>query len=309
MIARTLFRCFPLQALSAAGFLVLLVGFLSRYAFATTLEQVDDRGSVISLSAPPVRVVSLAPHLTEILFDIGAGQRLVGVMAFSDFPEQAKALPRVGNHSHLNFEQILSLQPDLILGWRGGNRESDLKVLRDFGLKVFETDPRTLEDVAALMRRLGMILGVPEAAEDRARHFEEAVMRLRKTRSNRRPLRVFYQVWDQPIYTLNGDHVVTQMIEGCGGTNVFSALDALSPVVSIEAVLDTNPEVILGPRESDQSASWMTRWESWPQVKAVANKQVHSIPADLVARMGPRLVDAMAAICGSLSTARSQYDG
>ncbi len=309
MIARTLFRCFPLQALSAAGFLVLLVGFLSRYAFATTLEQVDDRGSVISLSAPPVRVVSLAPHLTEILFDIGAGQRLVGVMAFSDFPEQAKALPRVGNHSHLNFEQILSLQPDLILGWRGGNRESDLKVLRDFGLKVFETDPRTLEDVAMLMRRLGMILGVPEAAEDRARHFEEAVMRLRKTRSNRRPLRVFYQVWDQPIYTLNGDHVVTQMIEGCGGTNVFSALDALSPVVSIEAVLDTNPEVILGPRESDQSASWMTRWESWPQVKAVANKQVHSIPADLVARMGPRLVDAMAAICGSLSTARSQYDG
>ncbi len=309
MIARTLFRCFPLQALSAAGFLVLLFGFLSRYAFATTLEQVDDRGSVISISAPPVRVVSLAPHLTEILFDIGAGQRLVGVMAFSDFPEQAKALPRVGNHSHLNFEQILSLQPDLILGWRGGNRESDLKVLRDFGLKVFETDPRTLEDVAMLMRRLGMILGVPEAAEDRARHFEEAVMRLRKTRSNRRPLRVFYQVWDQPIYTLNGDHVVTQMIEGCGGTNVFSALDALSPVVSIEAVLDTNPEVILGPRESDQSASWMTRWESWPQVKAVANKQVHSIPADLVARMGPRLVDAMAAICGSLSTARSQYDG
>ncbi len=309
MIARTLFRCFPLQALFAAGFLLLLFGFLSRYAFATTLEQVDDRGSVISLSAPPVRVVSLAPHLTEILFDIGAGQRLVGVMAFSDFPEQAKALPRVGNHSHLNFEQILSLQPDLILGWRGGNRESDLKVLRDFGLKVFETDPRTLEDVAMLMRRLGMILGVPEAAEDRARHFEEAVMRLRKTRSNRRPLRVFYQVWDQPIYTLNGDHVVTQMIEGCGGTNVFSALDALSPVVSIEAVLDTNPEVILGPRESDQSASWMTRWESWPQVKAVANKQVHSIPADLVARMGPRLVDAMAAICGSLSTARSQYDG
>ncbi len=309
MIAGTLFRWFPLRALYAAGFLVLLFGFLSRYAFATTLEEVDDRGSVISISAPPVRVVSLAPHLTEILFDIGAGQRLVGVMAFSDFPEQAKALPRVGNHSHLNFEQILSLQPDLILGWRGGNRESDLKVLRDFGLKVFETDPRTLEDVAALMRRLGMILGVPEAAEDRARHFEEAVMRLRKTRSIRRPLRVFYQVWDQPIYTLNGDHVITQMIEGCGGTNVFSALDALSPVVSIEAVLDTNPEVILGPRESDQSASWMTRWESWPQVKAVANKQVHSIPADLVARMGPRLVDAMAAICGSLSIAQSQYDG
>lgn len=309
MIARTPFRCFPLRSLIATGLLVLLSAFLSRYAFATTLEQVDDRGSVISLSAPPVRVVSLAPHLTEILFDIGAGQRLVGVMAFSDFPEQAKALPRVGNHSHLNFEQILSLQPDLILGWRGGNRESDLKVLRDFGLKVFETDPRTLEDVAALMRRLGMILGVPEAAEDRARHFEEAVTRLRKTRSNRRPLRVFYQVWDQPIYTLNGDHVVSQMIEGCGGTNVFSALDALSPVVSIEAVLDTDPEVILGPLESDQSASWMTRWESWPQVKAVANKQVHSIPADLVARMGPRLVDAMAAICGSLSTARSQYDG
>lgn len=309
MIARTPFRWFPLRSLIATGLLVLLSAFLSRYAFATTLEQVDDRGSVISLSAPPVRVVSLAPHLTEILFDIGAGQRLVGVMAFSDFPEQAKALPRVGNHSHLNFEQILSLQPDLILGWRGGNRESDLKVLRDFGLKVFETDPRTLEDVAALMRRLGMILGVPEAAEDSARHFEEAVTRLRKTRSNRRPLRVFYQVWDQPIYTLNGDHVVSQMIEGCGGTNVFSALDALSPVVSIEAVLDTDPEVILGPRESDQSASWMTRWESWPQVKAVANKQVHGIPADLVARMGPRLVDAMAAICGSLSMARSQYDG
>ncbi len=301
-------HCTPAAALRIA-FLALTVIWGNGVSLGDVLEQADDRGSVITLPAPAMRVVSLAPHLTEILFDIGAGDRLVGAMAFSDFPEAARLLPRVGNYSYLDLELILSLKPDLILGWRGGNRESDLETLGNLGLSVFETDPRTLEDVAALMRRLGVLTGHLETASNRAQQFEAAIHRLRNEYGSRRALRVFYQVWDQPIYTLNSNHVVTQLIEGCGGINVFSGLKSVSPVVSIEAVLEADPEVIVGPRESDQSALWMSRWTTWPTVTAVKGEQLHAIPADLVARMGPRLVDAMDAMCRSLAAARTHYDG
>ena len=273
---------------------------------AGTIEVADDRGQQIFLSAPASRVVSLAPHLTEIVFYVGAGQALRGVMAYSDFPDQAKAIPRIGTHSRIDIEAVVAMQPDLVLGWSDGNSESDLATLKKLGLRVFETNPRTIADVGTLIRNVGKLLGQTELAEYRADEFENDINVLRKEYAARYPVRVFYQIWDKPIYTLGGQHVVTRLIEGCGGINVFADLAALSPVVSREAVLAADPEVIVGPREGEVLPSWVGEWQNWPSLDAVARDQIYTVNADHINRMGPRLVDAMATLCEALQVARDQ---
>ena len=251
---------------------------------AGTIEVTDDRGQHVSLSAPASRVVSLAPHLTEIVFHVGAGQALRGVMAYSDFPDAAKAIPRIGTHRRIDIEAVVAMQPDLVLGWSDGNSESDLATLKKLGLRVFETNPRTIADVGTLIRNVGKLLGQTELAEYRADEFENDINVLRKEYAARYPVRVFYQIWDKPIYTLGGQHVVTRLIEGCGGINVFADLAALSPVVSREAVLAADPEVIVGPREGEVLPSWVGEWQNWPSLDAVARDQIYTVNADQIGR-------------------------
>ena len=269
------------------------------------VEVADDRGRSIVLDTPARRVVALAPHLTEVLFHIGSGGRLVGVMDHSDFPAAAQRLPRIGRHSRLNIEAILALKPDLIVGWQSGNPAGDIALLETLGLPVFVSEPRTLADIGTLMRRLGILVGKPELARQRADDFARGVKDLAVRYAGRSRLRVFYQVWDEPLYTLNREHIISELISDCGGVNIFADTAVLSPVVSLEAVIARDPEVIVGGTSADTLPGWVERWQDWPSVTAVRLGQVHVINADHIGRMGPRLLDGMRALCHAIDQARS----
>ena len=180
-----------------------------------------------------MRVVSLAPNITEILFFIGAGEQVVGAVEYSDFPPAARDLPVIGSHNRFDVEQILSLKPDLIVGWLSGNSLEDLQGLKDLGLPVFISEPGTVDDIVSLMERLGALTGHQAQSLSQASAFRASINASRETYSTRRPVSVFYQVWEEPIYTLNGDHVISQLISLCGGRNIFSDLKQLAPVVSL----------------------------------------------------------------------------
>jgi len=265
---------------------------------------VDDRGDPVSLASPATRVISLAPNLTELLFHIGAGDRVVGVMEYSDFPPAAKTLPRVGAHNHFDIETILALRPDLIVGWDSGNPQSDLIQLDELGLPVFVSEAQDVEGVSSLMRRLGTLTGQQDQANQQADAFAREVARLQALYSGRRRLRVFYQVWDQPIYTLNREHIINDLIDACGGENIFADLERLAPVVSLESVIARDPEVIVGGRDTSATPPWMVRWQRWSGITAVRNAHVYAIDANHIGRMGPRLVDGMEALCGVIDKAR-----
>ena len=269
------------------------------------VEVADDRGQTVSLDAPARRVVTLAPHLTEILFHIGSGDLLVGVMDHSDFPAGAQHLPRVGNHSRLDIEAILALKPDLIVGWESGNPPEEIALLETLGLPVFVSEPRSLADIATLMSRLGRLVGKPEFAGQRADDFARGVEQLAISYANRSRLRVFYQVWDEPLYTLNREHIISELIADCGGVNIFADTATLSPAVSLESVIARDPEVIVGGSSANTIPGWVERWQDWPSVTAVRLGQVHVINADHIGRMGPRLLEGMRALCHAIDQARS----
>ena len=265
---------------------------------------VDDVGQKVALTSPAMRVVSLAPNLTEILFFIGAGEQVVGVVEYSDFPPAARDLPVIGSHNRFDVEQILSLKPDLIVGWRSGNSQEDLDGLKRLGLPVFISEPGTVDDIVSLMERLGELTGRQTHSLSQATAFRASFNASRETYSTRRQVRVFYQVWEQPIYTLNGDHVISQLISLCGGTNIFSDLKQLAPVVSLESVLARDPEVIVGGGVFGQTPPWAERWQSWPTVRAVRNRHIYAVDSDHIARMGPRLAEGVEALCLVIDKAR-----
>ena len=265
---------------------------------------IDDVGQEVALTSPAMRVVSLAPNLTEILFFIGAGEQVVGVVEYSDFPPAARDLPVIGSHNRFDVEQILSLKPDLIVGWRSGNSQEDLDGLKRLGLPVFISEPSTVEGIVSLMERLGELTGHQAQSLSQASAFRASFNASRETYSTRRPVRVFYQVWEQPIYTLNGDHVISQLISLCGGTNIFSDLKQLAPVVSLESVLARDPEVIVGGGVFGQTPPWAERWQSWPTVRAVRNRHIYAVDSDHIARMGPRLAEGVEALCLVIDKAR-----
>ena len=266
---------------------------------------VDDSGIKVSLTSPATRIISLAPNLTEILFFIGAGEQVVGAVEYSDFPAAARQLPLVGAHNRFDVEQILSLKPDLIVAWLSGNSQDGLQALKQLGLPVFISEPSTVDGIVSLMERLGKLTGNETEAVEQASAFRASIDASRKTYSNRQPVRVFYQVWEQPIYTLNGDHVISHLIDLCGGRNIFSDLKHLAPVVSLESVLARDPEVIVGGGVFGEIPPWAERWQSWPTVKAVQNQHIYAIDSDHIARMGPRLAQGMEALCLVIDKARN----
>ena len=265
---------------------------------------VDDAGQKVALTSPAMRVVSLAPNLTEVLFFIGAGEQVVGVVEYSDFPPAARDLPVIGSHNRFDVEQILSLKPDLIVGWRSGNSQEDLDGLKRLGLPVFISEPSTVEGIVSLMERLGELTGHQAQSLSQASAFRASFNASRETYSTRRQVSVFYQVWEQPIYTLNGDHVISQLISLCGGRNIFSDLKQLAPVVSLESVLARDPEVIVGGGIFGQTPPWAERWQSWPTVRAVRNRHIYAVDSDHIARMGPRLAEGVEALCLVIDKAR-----
>jgi len=259
---------------------------------------------VQAAAAERPRLVTLAPSLSEIAYAAGAGEALVGTVEYSDYPVAARSLPRVGDGWQVDVESVLALRPDVVLAWSSGTPQATIDKLRGLGLRVVSVPTFRLADVPAALRQLGALAGTPADAEAAATRFEEAIRRLREQYAGVPVLTVFVQIDDQPLYTVGGRHVISEVVELCGGRNVFEGLPQVAPAIDLEAVLARDPQVILSTDDTvtDPAAAW----RRWPQLKAVRAGAVYSLPADLVARATPRLASGAERTCQALADARSR---
>jgi len=217
------------------------------------LDVTDDSGRHVQLEQPARRIVSLAPHATELLFAAGAGDAVVGVASYSDYPPGAGQRTHIGDSQNLNLEAIVALQPDLVVAWQSGNLATQVERLQKLGLSVFYSEPRSAEDIATNLERLGVLAGTETTAGEAATAFRATYRQLQQRYAQRAPVRVFYEIWYQPLMTVNGEHLINQVIHLCGGNNVFAGLDTLAPTVSTEAVLEAQPEVIIVGATAEQA--------------------------------------------------------
>jgi iron complex transport system substrate-binding protein len=279
--------------LSAAA--VVSVGFVARTAVAADAKK--------GAPATP-RILSLAPNLTEIAYAAGAGSLLVGTVEFSDYPAAAKAVPRVGDAWRVDAERVLELRPDVVLVWPTGTPETTISRLRALGLNIVEVPTQSLADVPRALRQVGRLAGTTTVAERTARDFETRVAQQRAQYAHRSLLSVFIQIDDEPIYTVNGRHVISEIVALCGGRNVFAELPQLAPPISAEAVLAADPQVILST--DDTIADPLELWSQWPRMKAVRSGNVYKLSSDLVTRASPRLAQGVEVTCSALERARSR---
>jgi iron complex transport system substrate-binding protein len=283
--------------------------WLAALAFAAagpasaTITATDDAGATVVLAAPAMRIVSLAPHATELLFAIGAGPRIVGTLDTSDFPEAAKAIPRVGDARALDLERIVALAPDLVVTWPW-TAPAQVEALRSRGIAVFTTKPATIDGIALDLERLGALTGNAEAAAREAAAFRARLASLSERYRNAPRVRVFYEIWDAPLYTIGGDHLITQAMAVCGGENVFASLSLPAPAVDVEAVLAAKPDAIIAGSDRGTRPAWLDAWRHWKELPAVANNRLYAVDADLLHRPGPRFVDGVALLCTAIDRAR-----
>jgi len=285
--------------------LLLLSLLLAPDANAADIVVRDDAGRQVVLERAARRIVSLAPHATELLFAAGAGNRVVGVVGNSDYPAGARERPVVGNAASLNLEAIIALRPDLVVAWKSGNNGAALERLAGLGVAVFYSEPRRLEDVASNLQRLGTLAGTAATAQSAARQFLEDYRQLAREYAGRATVRTFYQIWAQPLITVNGQHLISQVIGLCGGRNIFTGLDALAPVVNREAVLVADPQIIIAGGKPGERARQLDSWQAWTQVSAVKNRQLYLIDPDLIQRQGPRILEGARIMCRQIEKARS----
>jgi iron complex transport system substrate-binding protein len=272
-----------------------------------------DRGPAGLLTPPgePARrIISLAPHLTELVYSAGAGHLLVGVVEFSDFPPAARTLPRIGDAFRVDYERIGRLDPDLILVWPSGNPKELVNRLRGLGYRVVGLEPSRLDAIAASLVEIGKLTGTEDVAFAAAAEFRREVDELRNRYANSDRLRVFYQIAEVPYFTVNGKHVIGEIIELCGGRNVFADVDNLAPPVTLEAILAADPEVIivsLAPngQADGSSGSWRNTWDRWQNLAAVRAGNLFTVRADLVSRSSTRIIEGARQICQQLEAART----
>lgn len=269
----------------------------------------DDEGNKVTLDQPAQRVVSLAPHVTELLFAAGGARKVVGVVDYSDYPPEARALPRVGSHRQIDLERLIALKPDLLVVWLHGGAARQLEPLRKLGIPVYVSEPHRLADIGETMRRLGRLLGTDAEAGRAADAFDSRLAGIAARYASRPPVKVFYQVWDRPLYTLNGSHTASDAIRLCGGENIFGSLPVTAPTVTVEAVLKENPEVIVSgnrPGQQNQDGAGLAAWKQYPSLLAARRGNLFAIDADQLVRPGPRILDGAAGLCERLDEARGK---
>lgn len=266
----------------------------------------DDRGRTVHLDQPALRIVSLAPHATELLFAVGGGDRIVATVAYSDYPEAAESIPRVGTATQLDLERLLALSPDLVIAWSSGSPGATLERLENLGLTLYYSEPGDFAGIAADLRRLGQLVGQEGRGASAAEEFLGRIAELRHQFSQRDKVTVFYQVWDQPLMTVNDQHLIGRAIELCGGHNLFGALETLVPRPGHETVIAADPEAIVSGGPGEDRADWLDAWRAWPQLTAVRQDNLFFIPPSILQRHTPRMAQGVALLCEALETARSR---
>lgn len=270
---------------------------------------IDDDGNEHSFNKPVTRIVSLMPHATELLFEVGAGNTIVGAVQYSDYPEAAKTIPRVGGYSALNIEAIIALQPELLIAWPEGNRNRELDRLKALGMKVFVSDPRKFSDIADALLAYGQITGNNQQAAKAQQIFNTKLNDLRNRYSVEKnqgleEISVFYQVWNSPLMTQNGNTFISRAIEVCGGNNIFADLPMTNPQVSIESILVKNPQVIVASGMGESRPEWLDDWRKYKTLQAVKNNHLYHVSPDLFQRPTSRFLLGTEQLCESVQKAR-----
>jgi iron complex transport system substrate-binding protein len=279
-----------------------LIALSITHSIAAEISLKDDLDRTVRLRAPAQRIVTLAPFLTELVFDAGAGERIVGVSAYSDFPPEAKRLPQVGTAVNFSIEEIAALRPDLVLVWKDSMRPEDLERIERFGAAVFVAGARALEDVPRLLDSLGRLTG-RDASQVGAEYGRKLAV-LRRTYAGKRKLATFLEIWNRPLTTITGRHFINQALEICGAENVFRELPGVAPVVSWEEVYRRDPEVIVGISSGVSAEEFRAGWKAHGTLSAVkANRLVHVHP-DRLQRQTARTPDGIAELCEELDRVR-----
>ncbi|MDR2507759.1 MAG: cobalamin-binding protein [Candidatus Accumulibacter sp.] len=263
----------------------------------------------LRLEKPARRIVTLAPHLAEMVFAAGAGDRLVGVVDYSTYPEEAKKIPRVGGYSHFDLEAIVALNPDLIVAWRSGNSPAHIEKLQKLGLPVYVSQPDQIEDIAQELLHLGALADTRTAANAEAARLRARLKALRDRYASLARVRTFYQIWKQPLTTIGGKQIISSVIRLCGGENIFDSLEPLAANVTVESVVAANPEVIIASGMDQSRPEWLDDWRRWASIAAVEQNNLFFIDPDLIQRHTPRLLDGAERLCEHLETARSRRPG
>lgn len=264
----------------------------------------DDAGQTVTLQKPAQRIVTLAPHATELVYAAGGGARIVGTVSYSDFPAAAKNIPRVGDNSQIDMEWLIALKPDLIVASQYGNAARQIAQLRQLDIPLFYSEPRKLEHIAGSVLRLGQLMGSENIAQATAAGLRQKLASLQTQYQGRLPVRTFYQVWDKPLYTLNGQSIVSDAMRVCGGENIFASMAVIAPNISIEAVLQQDPEAIISGDQRNQRDGGVNLWKPYTTMTAVRRGNLFSLDGDLLSRAGPRILDGAAALCEKLELAR-----
>ncbi len=281
-----------------------IIGFVSQ--LQAELRVMDDNDVTHHFNSPVSRIISLAPHATELLFAAGATNQIIGTVSFSDYPKAAKKIPRIGDYRKIDFEKLLSLNPELVIYWESGNPSEMIDEIKKLGVPVFNLEPEKFTDVSSALLRLGSLMGTENQARLQSDLFDASLAQL--THKYNQPdlstVTVFYQVWDTPLMTINKQHIINGIIEFCGGKNIFADLSNIAPHVDIESILKKNPDTIItGITEGRDN--WVKDWQQWQDLNAVKNQQVHGINADLIVRQTPRVLEGTEKMCEILRQVRN----
>ncbi|MBR9872424.1 MAG: cobalamin-binding protein [Gammaproteobacteria bacterium] len=248
----------------------------------------------------------MSPGATELAFAAGAGDKVVAVVNYSDYPEAARKLPLVGNHTRIDLEALLALKPDLVITWRTGNPPAQMEMLRALGLPMFAIEPRTFEGVSKVIEQLSILAGTEQEGFAEAERFRKGIALIAEQYRDAEPLPVFYQVWQTPLMTINDNHLIGKVIRLCGGANVFGDMPRLVPRISAEVVLEADPHAIITGSVEGIEDNQLDRWKSYTGMTAVANKNLFFVPASPISRPTPRLLEASRDICQRLDVARER---
>ena len=284
----------------------LIVTILAFSQTVFSIEVRDDEGSLVQLKKNAQRIISLAPSLTELLYAAGAGNKLVGVVEYSDYPIVAKALPIIGRYDMIDMEKILQLQPDLIVAWQSGNPRASVNRLRELGLTVYIAEPKRLDSIPSHIRRLATLAGTEELATEVIEEFENQLATLAAKYRTQAPVRTFYQVWDRPLISAGGNELINDIIGLCGGVNIFADIELVAPKVSLEAVLTRNPEAIVASGMDIERPEWLNEWLKWEQLSAVSTSSLFFVPPELLQRHTPRALIGAALMCEQIDETRAK---
>ncbi len=293
-------------AFSCALLALALAGTGAGKAHADALCAIDDRDREVCLGAPASRIAALSPGATELVYAAGAGEKVVAVVAYSDYPPEAQQVPSVGSHTRMDLEALVSLTPDLVIGWATGNPPEQLETLEALGMPVFYIEPHDFEGVSSAIERLALLADTREEGERVAGEFRDGMAALAERYAEAEPVTVFYQVWDEPLMTINDKHLIGKVLSLCGGVNVFGELSRLVPRIDDESVLAADPEAILAGGMGEENRDWLSHWQQYPSLTAVERGNLYFVPPSLIQRPTPRLLEGSRLFCEKLDRARDK---